>query len=293
MWTGLAALGLLALILTMGISEAASAAAPLGKGSSGGTSKTGGTFNFSANHPTWNSGNLCNVTTSGSDWSCQYSGSSSYGGHHAWNTVTPKCGTCVPSLTYNFSASNINLTINISGLSTSVNRVYINIAGDHDNILLNLSGSSCRGSSLNVTVLGQHDVLDVNITSSRVAAAFYIYEDLNTYNANLGGSADVVQTYFVGAATRQSACPYANMSRTDSFSAAASGWFDEQKLVWVNAMNYNSNLSWTNFTGDSGTWSFIGWENTTSFSCGWSNAPVCSSSGHHSGWDPLQLKDSE
>jgi len=230
-------------------------------------------YNFSATHPNWNAGNLCTVTTSGANWSCQYSGSYY---HHGYGHAITGCG-CSGStpLTYNFSASNIYLNITISNLNNRQDSVYINLLGDNDVVNITLSG--CQGGTLNVTMVGQHLVTNLYVKASGVVASFAFYEDMDSYAAWISGYHDSVTTAFVGAFTLQNICPAKNQSRSDSGTASLTGRGDAQAFVWVNEVGYNTaaNTIW------SWGWNSVSFENTTTFTCSWSVAPP---SHCHTGW---------
>lgn len=293
---GLAAIGMLALLVTFGATAAASPAS-----AAAAHSKGGGTYNFKANHPTWNAGNLCNVTANGSTWWCSYSGSS--GGHGGWGgpLASPACGSCAPSLSYNFSASHTTIWVNISGLSSYVDRVFLNLKGNFDNLTINISG--CRGGSLNLTLLGERNVVNFDPSASDVRAGFQLFLDHNAYNVNMTGRYDSAVTDFSGAAPQMNTCPWANSSRTDRFSAVGWGSADYQQFVWANTNGYNTNLSFTHMAGanNSGSWgskwfsanNTVGWENTTSLVCHWAKAPSCSrsSSGGGGGWNEARRSE--
>lgn len=281
---GLASMGMMALLITVGATAASgSGAVALTK------NKVGGTYNFTANEPNWNAGNLCTPSVNGSSEWCSYTGATS---HHRWS-FAPACGGgCTPSLTYNFSVNSTELWINISGLSSSENHVFLNLRGDYDVITLNLSG--CRGGAINVTLTGQHDIFNLNVGASGSKVILQMLEDDLTYNGNITGSYDAVYTTFAGAAIRQNACPWANASRTDSASAVGWGWQDYQELKWANAAGYNTNLSFTPLPGTNTSWTdnAIGWQNTTAFACHWQQAPACTGSGG-SGWGGWAVRKAE
>jgi hypothetical protein len=282
------------IVLGLGMAAGGAGASGVAWNGHGGSSSTGnstGTWNVSANHPTWNFGNLCNATKNGSTVWCVYSGGSGGGwGHHSSGQVITNCGYCTPSLSYNFSGDQKTVYILISNLSSSDNNVFLNIHGDHDTIYLNISGG-CSGGNVNLTLYGQHDVINVNYTASHIVSVFNIYLDHDAFNAWYGGNDDVSVTYFTEVGTKKLFCPYGNASRTDSATVSSAGYWDVQYLVWTNGVGYSTSLHYTNMTSTfNSTWGphdYLGWENSTSAWCGWAIAPPCKTGSHH-GWNGVE-----
>jgi hypothetical protein len=282
---GMLTVGLL--VLALGFAAGANATATNAKHHKSGGSTSSGTWNISANAPTWNSGNLCNTTATNNNstiW-CVYNGNtaSGHGGWGRWGGVNSNCGGgCTPTLSYNFSGKGETYYILISNLSRSLNNIVLNLHGDHDTIYFNISG--CQGAKVNFTLFGQELTLNVNYSVSRTTSNFYFYPDNDVFNAVYWGSDDVSATWFAGVGVKQNLCPYENTSRLDSGTATSAGYWNVQYFVYANAVNYTSALHYTNMTG--GWHNYVGWENVTSMWCGWSVAPPCSTG--HSWWGTNQ-----
>jgi len=237
-------------------------------GAAGPSVNTSQSFNFSTNHPTWNTGNLCTPVTSGSTETCTYDG-----GGHGYSAAEGACGCHAKSaLTYNFSGANLNIVVNLSNLQGQA--VYLNFVGHGDSIWVNVSG--CRGGTLNISLLEQ-TTFTLNVSASHVKAWIYLYSDADHYVANVSGDCTTIWTYFVSARPKYNECPAGNNTKTDSFLLNITGWADFQGLVFVNGEGYSTPTNLV--TG--GNWNAVSFENTTTFGCSWSNAPAPTC---HHGW---------
>jgi len=265
MW-GTVAIAVVALALLGSAGAGGTSAAPATAGTL--STASSDTFNFQAAAIDWNAGNLCHVHVSGSSWTCDHSGNSGRSG----------CGCDVP-LSYNFSANNTYISIDISQGSGHSPGIYLNIHGKGNTI--NLTWSGCSGGTLNVSVLGQDNVLNFHDKVSGGVASIAFYTDSDTYNAWIGGSHNTVTTDFSGAFVLKDICPGRNQSSSDVYAVTIGGWSNSQTIVYANAVGYNTaantvSLGW----GNAATF-----ENTTSFTCSWSLAPSVTCT-NHGGWGP-------
>ncbi len=280
--TGAALLGMLSMVVGLSAAVGGASAASTNWSSGGHNSTTSNTWNVTLNHPAWNQGNLCNVSKTGSQEWCTFTGPS--------NTSTSRsmCG-CTNQLSYNFSADKKTIYVSVSGLTRTVNQVYINLKGNHDTVVLNVTGSMCQGGTLEFASLGEHNTLDLNLNASGFKGVFSFYLDHAVYNANITGNSNDLLTTFAGVGEAKNLCPFTNMSASSTANVVAWGKFNAQYLVWANAESYSTSLHYTTLPG-TGSYDYLGWENTTSLVCGWVHAPTCSNSGHHYGIAELSAK---
>lgn len=224
------------------------------------------TFSFASPHPKWNSGNLCVPVVSGTNVTCTYGGSYHHGYGPAGAATAGMCGCHNAPLTYNFSGSYLNYTVDLSNLNQQ--SVYLNFAAHHSTITIVLNG--CMGGSLNVSVLGQATTLNLKVSTSNSKVALYLYPDQNHYYGWISGRGNSVSTYFVSARPTADECPAQNQSRTSTYWFDVSGFGNSQSIVYVNGVGYS-----TPANGVSLGWYNSAWfENTTSFTCSWSWAPA-------------------
>jgi hypothetical protein len=270
-------LGFATAIVVLGLLAGVSGASPSVSGPGGSVSavpalNTSQSFNFSASHPDWGTGNLCTPVTTGSTVTCDYSGHSG----HGFGTSEGQCGCKTQTaLTYNFSGTGYAFYVNIKSLDSQA--VYLNFAGHNDTIFINVTG--CRGGTLNVTALMQ-TTLTLNVTSSSVKAWIYLYTDADHYVGEISGGHSTIWTYFVSARVKYNECPAANNTKTDSYILDITGREIYQGLIFVNGVGYSTPTNVVG-TGDSND---VAFENTTTFGCMWSNAPT--STCHH-GLNPV------
>lgn len=230
------------------------------------TNNSTNTFNFSApGHPKWNTGNLCSIERVGSNETCKFPG----GGPHV------KSG----NLIENFSGQHLNIYLKISGMNKFRDHLYLNFQGEWDNITVRLSNG--YWNDVNITVLTQDMTLNLTYTGSHITTGVVFYTDHDTYNMDDHGSHDATTTYFVGARPHSNECPAGTMSNTDRYTVMIHGSFNSQQLIWVNAAGYSTPMNTESF--GSGHADTLGWENSTSFVCGWSLPPVSAGSNHGNG----------
>ena len=249
----LAALGAVALFAGMGL---------LSMGATGGTVRAPGSAHFAPSatsqpavlpyQPNWNSGNLCTVTVVGNDWSCHSSGSKQ----------------CSPPLTYNFSASNTNISIHISGSS---NCVFLNFRGNYDNWNIRVTGS--KFPTFVVQTVGEHNHINLDYQGSRINSTYVVYLEYNTYNLSMAGSDNHINTYFVGAALLKGVCPFKNMAAKNDVNLYSVGSYNLQNVTYVNAIGLNTSYVQTGMDG-SGMANVAGWQNVSeSWACPWTAPP--------------------
>ncbi len=257
-------------------------ASPISSGLSGAlvtntpATNTSQSFNFSADHPDWNTGNLCTPVTTGSVVTCSYSGGGhgySYGGNGG-KGGGGGCGCSPAPLTYNFSGANLQFVVNIASAGNIP--VYLNFVGHNDTILVNVTG--CSGTTLNISVLMQ-TTFTFDVSASHVTASIYLYSDSDHYVANLSGDKTKVWTYIVSAKPKYNECPAGNNTKTDSYLLNITGSYNFQGLVFVNGVGYSTSLN----TVSTGSWNSVAFENTTTFGCSWSNAPAPTCHSHGMG----------
>jgi hypothetical protein len=172
----------------------------------------------------WNQGSLCTPVQVGTVYTCT-------------NGAT---GLCNPGLILNQSE---NMSTLVYALGGSSDCITINILGSNDTIDVEIGGTN--DPSFVLTLFGTNDtiVLPSTFGGSSDKASFYLFgaEDHYTTVLGPGGSHLVLNTYFIGESPSSAACPYQNLSKTDSYSFSATGGTNNlQNLTWYNNVGYST-----------------------------------------------------
>lgn len=207
-------------------------------------------WDWQANEPTWGSGNLCTVQSSGNVLTCS---------SHASNQ-------CRPPLAYNFSVSNSTLAISLSG---SRSCLAANVLGQNDVVYLNVTGGDW--TYLDLAVVGPHDQLRVDLSGSGTTASFALYVGNDSYALKATGSRNTLSTYLVSTDLKADASPKGQNSKNDTVALSATGSNDHQNVTWVAFPAPRSAVHNTTLPG-TGQQNIVAWANTSLFASSWAYA---------------------